>query len=406
MGCILMDENKNDGVKDVNWKYTTDNKAKIKFINNRKKSNIKKGIKIVSFILIAMISGGISGAYVSNKKENSKVYTPNNHVLMDSKKNGSTPEVQQSNQKNDLQEQNSITKVSELVGPTVVGISNKGQGYFGFQDTGSGSGIIINTDGYIVTNYHVIQNADRITVKFSSGKILNASIQGKDERSDLAVIKVDATNLPIAKLGDSSKIKVGDIAIAIGNPLGEDFAGSVTAGIISALNRKIPYNGVIYDKLIQTDAAINPGNSGGPLCDENGEVIGINSFKLSSAENTEGIGFAIPINEVKYIIKQLINNGQVARPYLGIYGESVISENNKIQGIYIQEVEKGSGAFQAGIKPTDILLELDGKKVLQLSDVQQIINSHKIGDKVKCKIWRNGNTIEMKVDLLQIKDNK
>lgn len=403
-----MDDNKNDGVRDVKWQSVDNGISKIKFVNNRRKSNIKKFFKLCCFILIAAFSGGVSGAYIANKKEVSKVYTPNDQTLMNSKKNesGIVSDIQSSSQEKDYGKQNSITKVSELVGPTIVGISNKSQGYFGLQDTGSGSGIIIDSEGYIVTNYHVIQNADKVTVKLSSGKILDASVNGIDEGSDLAIIRVSAKNLPVAKLGDSSKIKVGDTAIAIGNPLGEDFAGSVTAGIVSALNRKISYNGIVYNKLIQTDAAINPGNSGGPLCNDNGEVIGINSFKLSSSGSTEGMGFAIPINDAKDIIKQLINTGEVKRPYLGIYGESVISENDKIQGVYIQEVKKGSGAYQAGLKPTDILMELDGKKIVQLPDIQDIINSHKVGDKVKCKIWRDGNTIETTVTLLGIEGQK
>lgn len=403
-----MDDNKNDGVRDVKWQSVDNGISKIKFVNNRRKSNIKKFFKLCCFILIAAFSGGVSGAYIANKKEVSKVYTPNDQTLMNSKKNesGIVSDIQSSSQEKDYGKQNSITKVSELVGPTIVGISNKSQGYFGLQDTGSGSGIIIDSEGYIVTNYHVIQNADKVTVKLSSGKILDASVNGIDEGSDLAIIRVSAKNLPVAKLGDSSKIKVGDTAIAIGNPLGEDFAGSVTAGIVSALNRKISYNGIVYNKLIQTDAAINPGNSGGPLCNDNGEVIGINSFKLSSSGSTEGMGFAIPINDAKDIIKQLINTGEVKRPYLGIYGESVISENDKIQGVYIQEVKKGSGAYQAGLKPTDILMELDGKKIVQLPDIQDIINSHKVGDKVKCKIWRDGNTIEITVTLLGIEGQK
>ncbi|MBR9648249.1 trypsin-like peptidase domain-containing protein [Clostridium tyrobutyricum] len=395
-----MDDNKYDGVKDVKWKQVNNGESKIKFISSRKKSNIKKIIKLISFILLAVISGGISGAYTANKKQSNTTYTPNNQTLMETKKDNKNV-ISNSNS----QVENPVTKVAESVGPTVVGISNKADGYFGIQDTGTGSGIIIDSRGYIVTNYHVIENADRVTVKLSSGKILDASISGTDEKSDLAVIKVNAQNLPKAQLGDSSKIKIGDIAVAIGNPLGENFSGSVTAGIISALNRKIEYNGSVY-KVIQTDAAINPGNSGGPLCNTNGQVIGINSFKFGSGQNTEGIGFAISINEVKSIIKQLMNGGKVAKPYLGIYGEGVTSGDNKLSGIYIQEVLKDSGAFKAGIKPTDILLELDGKKVIRLSDVSEIVNFHKIGDKIKCKILRNGNTIELEAVLYEMPEDK
>lgn len=392
-----MNDKKNQSVRDTKWEDVGNDKGKIKFINSKRKSNIKKIVKMISFILVAVVSGGISGCYVANKIESNKTYTQNNQTLIKSGKGTNEPDKSEA-QNQDSGSKNDINKVSELVGPTVVGISNKSEGYFGIEDTGSGSGIIVDSRGYIVTNYHVIKNADKVTVKLSSGKILSASVQGVDERSDLAVIKVNADNLPHATLGDSSKVRVGDTAIAIGNPLGEEFAGSVTAGIISALNRKIEFNGSTY-KVIQTDAAINPGNSGGPLCNSNGEVIGINSLKMAT-ENAEGMGFAISINEAKNIINTLMNKGKVARPYLGIYGGSVASEDNKVHGVYIQEVLKESGAAQAGIKPTDILLEFDGKKVVQLKDVQEIIDSHKVGDKVKCKILRNGNTIEVTVTLL------
>lgn len=235
--------------------------------------------------------------------------------------------------KNEQLPKNSITKVAESVGPAVVGISNKTEGYFGQEDQGSGSGIIFDPNGYIVTNNHVIDGAQKITIKLSTGKVLNASLVGTDRRSDLAVIKVDAKNLPVAKFGDSSKVKVGDVAIAIGNPLGEEFAGTVTAGIVSATNRKIQYAGAVY-KLIQTDAAINPGNSGGALCNDAGEIIGINSLK----EKAEGIGFAISINEAKDIIKSLMDYGKVSRPYLGVAGKTISSEQTGVSGAYVAEV--------------------------------------------------------------------
>lgn len=396
----MNDNNRYDNIKDVQWENVKDNDAKIKFVNSKKRSNIKKIINLFCVILVAAVSGGISGAYVVNRKQVVKIYTPDNQTLVDTKQDKS-----ETKNKSQGTQESSITEVAEKVGPAVVGISNKAQGYFGLQDAGSGSGIIIDSSGYIVTNYHVIQGADNITVRLSSNKTLNASVLGTDERSDLAVIKVDAKNLPVVKLGDSSKVKVGDTAIAIGNSLGEQFAGSVTAGIISALNRKIEYNGSVY-RVIQTDAAINPGNSGGPLCDVEGKVIGINSLKMGSSLNVEGMGFAIDINEAKDIIKSLMNNGKVSRSYLGIYGQSVISDDNKIEGIYIQQVEKNSGAATAGIKPTDILMELDGKKVKNTSDIEEILNSHKVGEKVMSKIWRDGKTIETQIVLSEVKENK
>ncbi|MBI6872952.1 S1C family serine protease [Clostridium aciditolerans] len=391
-----MDENRFDSVKDVKWKNVSDGKGEIKFTNRRTKAKLKGLFKGVAFILIAAVSGGVSGAYIVNKKYSNKAYTPINQSLIESKdEDAKTKAV-------DLPKTN-ITKVAETVSPAVVGISNKAEGYFGVQDVGSGSGIIFDPNGYIVTNNHVIEGATKITVKLSSGKTLPATLIGTDPRSDLAVIKVDAQNLPVAKFGDSSKVKVGDIAIAIGNPLGEEFSGSVTAGIISALNRKIQYGGAIY-KVLQTDAAINPGNSGGPLCNETGEVIGINSLKIGAEANAEGMGFAIGINEAKDIIKSLMDYGKVSRPSLGIYGQGVVSEKNNIQGVYIREVVQGSGASVAGIKPTDIIIELDKKKITKVEDLSDVLDKHKVGDTIQCKIWRNGKTIEVNITLSDVKE--
>ena len=232
---------------------------------------------------------------------------------------------------------------------------------------GSGSGIIFKSDGFIITNYHVIEGATEIKVKLSNDNVLKATVVGTDAISDLAVIKVEASNLPIAKFGDSSKVKVGDLAIAIGNPLGEQFSGTVTAGIISALDRRINIvdkktgEQTIY-KVIQTDAAINPGNSGGALCNIYGEVIGINSLKINSASGTDGMGFAINTNEAKEIINDLMTYGKVIRPAIGIYGGTAISVGNDgVEGVYVQEVVRGSGAAVAGIMPTDIIIEIGGK---------------------------------------------
>ncbi|KZL93112.1 S1C family serine protease [Clostridium magnum] len=391
-----MDDNKLGEVKDVKWKNIDGGEGKIKFRNRKNRGKLRNFIKGIAFIIIAAVSGGISGAYVIDKKYSNKAYTPNNQSLIESKEEGSQTRT------GDITK-NAITKVAETVGPAVVGISNRSEGFFGSQDIGSGSGIIFDSNGYIATNNHVIEGAAKVTVKLSSGKTLDATIVGSDPRSDLAVIKVDAQNLPTAKFGDSSKVKVGDTAIAIGNPLGEEFAGSVTSGIVSALNRRIQYGGTIY-KVLQTDAAINPGNSGGPLCNELGEVIGINSLKIGTEQNAEGMGFAISINEAKSIIKSLMDYGKVSRPFLGIYGQSVVSEKNNIQGVYIREVIAGSGAAAAGVKPTDIILELDKKKVTKFEDLSDILDKHKIGDSVVCKIWRSGKTMEINITLSEVKE--
>ncbi len=393
-----MDDNRVDKIKDVKWQSVNvdADKGGIKFTNSRKRARLKSIAKGITFVLIAALSGGISGAYIVSEMYSTKPYILPNQSLTQPRNEGAQAKIVDTSK-------NSITKVAEVVGPTVVGISNKGEGYLGLQDVGSGSGIIFDPNGYIVTNNHVIEGATKVTVKFSSGKILPATVVGTDPRSDLAVIKVEAQNLPTVKFGDSSKVKVGDIAIAIGNPLGNEFAGSVTSGIISALNRKIQYGGAIY-KVLQTDAAINPGNSGGPLCNASGEVIGINSLKIGADQNVEGIGFAISINEAKDIIKSLMNYGKVSRPCLGIYGQSVVSEDNKIQGVYVKQVISGSGAATAGIKPTDIIVQLDNKNIKKFEELSDVLDKHKIGDSILCKIWRNGKNIEMNIVLSEVKE--
>lgn len=388
-----MDDYKFNEVKDVRWESINPDEGNIKFRKDKRYSRARRFLKVIAFVLIAIVSGSISGYYVVDKKinniEKSEVYK-------------GAPIVNKEEFSNKVSK-SSITKVAENVGPAVVGISNKSENFWGQIDNDSGSGIIFKPDGYIVTNYHVIKGADQVTVKLSSGKVFPAKIVGYDERSDLAVIKIEANNLPTAKFGDSSKVNVGDLAIVIGNPLGEEFAGSVTAGIISALNRRVEHQGAIY-KVLQTDAAINPGNSGGALCNENGEVIGINSLKIGATANVEGMGFAISINETKEIIDSLMNYGKVKRPSLGVMGQTVASRDGKIKGFYVNEVILGSGAAKSGIKPTDVIIELNGKRVEKFDDMAQILEQHKIGDTIKCKIWRNGETKQVNVILSELKD--
>ncbi|MCY6356585.1 trypsin-like peptidase domain-containing protein [Clostridium sp. ZS2-4] len=385
-------------MKDVAWESVEGRQCgEIKF--RKQKSRIKVILKFIAFVLIAAISGAISSLYIVNRKysEISKI----NENNLNNKNTISNIETEIPS--------NTIGRVAEMVGPAVVGITSSTRDTLNVESKSTGSGIIFDPNGYIVTNYHVIDGADQINVKLAnSGKSLNAKYIGFDATSDLAIIKIEAKNLPTAKFGDSSKVRVGDVAIAIGNPIGEEFAGSVTAGIISALNRKIQYGGSVY-KVLQTDAAINPGNSGGALCNAMGEVIGINSLKLGGSiqQNIEGIGFAIAINEANHIVEQIMKYGRVARPRIGIYGKDAVSEENKnIKGVYVQEVVKNSGAAAAGIRPTDIIIELDGKKITGFQELLAIIEKHKIGDIVKCKIWRNGNTINVTITLSDIVEDK
>ena len=236
-----------------------------------------------------------------------------------------------------------VVPIAEKVSPSIVAISLKTttKDFLGrvYQGQGTGSGIIIDNQGHIVTNNHVVEGAEDITVILHDGTELEATLVGRDSQTDLAVIKVNPAKLAVAELGDSSKLKVGELAVAIGSPMGTEYAGSVTAGIVSGLNRKVSV-GDNSIKLIQTDAAINPGNSGGALVNSEGKVIGINTIKF--AETTvEGMGFAIPINEAKPIIQDLINNKKIARPYLGISGQTITKElaekNNVPQGVYVMD---------------------------------------------------------------------
>lgn len=392
------DINEEDSIKEVSWENINENKCgEIKFI--KKKNPFKKFFRLVSFVLIAILSGAITSNYIIEKKY-SELFG-NSSKNTDTAKNNINLEDAKISSFND-----EIAKVAENVGPTVVGIVKTSKGSnLGIPDKSSGSGIIFDTNGYIVTNYHVIQDAENILVKLANGvNYINAKLIGSDPTSDLAVVKIDAKNLPTAKFGDSSKVRVGDLAIAIGNPLGEELAGTVTAGIISARNRKIQYGGSIY-KVLQTDAAINPGNSGGALCNSSGEVIGINSLKLADSqfEDVEGIGFAISINEANGIIQEIMKYGRVARPRLGIYGRSAILEDsNGVKGVYVSEVIKDSGAEKAGVTPGDIIVELDGKSITQFEDITEIIEKHKIGDVVSGKIWRKGRNINIKITLTDI----
>ena len=306
----------------------------------------------------------------------------------------------------------SVNEIAKKVGPSCVGIINKAKvqpmryydpfsgRYYYYQDPneadmveqGSGSGIIISEDGYIVTNQHVIADATELVVVLNTGDEYKASLVGADQRTDLAVLKIDKIGLQPATLGDSTTAEVGDLAVAIGNPLGQEFAGTVTAGVISAVNRKMTVDNRTYN-LIQTDAAINPGNSGGALVDKYGKVIGINSIKMSQS-GVEGIGFAIAISEAKPIIDDLMNSGYVSgRTQIGI------TATESRNGLSVYSVADGSGAKEAGIVQGDLIVKADGKTVTTVSELNEIKETKKPGDIMTLTIIRNGELVDVKVAL-------
>lgn len=301
-----------------------------------------------------------------------------------------------------------VVAIAKKVGPTVVHITNISADFFNQAGVTSGSGVIIDRDeGYIVTNYHVVRGASRIEVTLMGGESYSAQLVGGDAQTDLAVIKIDAKNLPEAVLGDSDKLKVGEMAVAIGSPLGEEFAGSVTQGVISALNRKITVQSrpgeEVTLNLIQTDAAINPGNSGGALVNAQSEVIGINSVKVQRAD-VEGMGFAIPISEAKPIINQLINKGYVSRPFIGIYNFQDITPQmaqwyDLPVGIYVGGVFPNGPAERAGMEPEDIIVSMDGKKVTSFAELQEVLNTKQAGDELNITVVRRGAQVELKIKL-------
>lgn len=315
-----------------------------------------------------------------------------------------------------------VPEIAEQVGPSVVGVINKttvssqkyydpfSGRYFYSSDPsqdgetveqGSGSGIIFQDDGYIVTNQHVIDGASEISVILNTGEEFSAKVVGQDTKTDLAVLKIDSgdTKLTAAVLGDSTSVQVGELAVAIGNPMGQEFSGSVTAGIISAVNRTMTIENRTYN-LLQTDAAINSGNSGGALINQYGEVIGINSVKLSTT-GVEGMGFAIAISEAKPIIDDLMASGYVTgRPLVGV------SIKDTGYGLFIASVTKGSGAEEAGLKPYDMILEVDGQKVSSTTEVNAIRDKKKAGDYLTFKVLRDGEKIEMQVRLMEDNEDK
>ena len=271
-----------------------------------------------------------------------------------------------------------------------------------------GSGFVISADGHILTNAHVVDGADEVLVKLTDKREFKAKVLGTDRRTDIALIKIEATGLPVAKLGDPSRLKVGEWVIAIGSPFG--FENSVTAGIVSAKGRSLPQES--YVPFIQTDAAINPGNSGGPLFNMRGEVVGVNSQIYSRTGGYMGVAFAIPIDVAMEVQGQLRSNGRVSRGRIGVIIQEVTKDLAesfglpRAAGALVNSVEKGGPADKAGIESGDIILKFDGKLVGQSSDLPRLVGATKPGTKSVVQIWRKGAVKDLNLVIAEIPDEK
>lgn len=287
--------------------------------------------------------------------------------------------------------------------PSIVGISTSVDG----EPFGWGTGVIMTEDGYIITNTHVLDSSDEVEVVLADGRTFAARLVGADAISDIGVIKIEANGLTPAQFGDSALVQVGDDAIAIGNPLGEQFSGTMTTGIISGVSRDINYNSRTMT-LLQTNAALNSGNSGGALFNIYGQVVGITNMKMmgSFTSAIEGVGFAIPTSTVKQMVDAILDDGAVVgRPGLGV---TVYDMNGGTEeypdGMLVNSVVKGSDAEKKGLQPEDIIIEIEGKPVTSIEVVRDTINERRVGDEVSLKIWRDGEIIEMEIALIDQND--
>ena len=292
-----------------------------------------------------------------------------------------------------------VVGAAERIGPAVVsvGVSRAAPEQLrrrGVPEVGgAGSGVIVAPDGYVLTNSHVVRKADKIEARFEDGSSFPASLIGTDVHSDLALLRLSESGLPSAELGDSANLRVGQLALAVGNPLG--FQATVTAGVISALGRTLrAQTGRLIENVIQTDAALNPGNSGGPLVDSSGRVIGINTAIIMGSQ---GICFAIPVNTAKFVVSALLRDGRVRRSYLGVSGQTVKLDRRLVlayelrsgHGVQVTEVHSGTAAAEAGIKSGDVIVRAGERPIVSPDDLQAALGGHPIGEPIIVDVLRD-----------------
>lgn len=360
---------------------------------NLKKFKTRAIIKDIMIIVLATVSGGFAGAYISNLKAN-------NNAQNKTKAFSST--ISRNSIDNDSYSRNTVSNVVKIVRPAIVGISNKGEYAFNSSSESNVTGFIYDSEGYIVTEYSAIKGASEITVKLPGSRLFPATVIGHDSKTGIGVIKINIANLSTVKIGDSSEVNTGDESVIVGNPGGEEFTETVTSGIISGVNRRIKIkdqeSGKVSDNVVfQTDAVINYSDRGAPLCNDVGEVTGIICTGFESS--TQKIKYVFPINDAVKIIDSIIKQGHVSRASIGVSGRTASSQHAKSIGFYIQYVELNSGAYNAEIKPTDILLEIDNKSVSKFEDIENILSKCKVGDTVICKISRQNKIVTKSVVL-------
>ena len=386
----------NENIYDAAYSETQvieENETKHNFNQEQKKEKRKKRkkgngmAKYIALALICSLCGGVVGSgitYFVADKNGGGNNSSSNTVITDP--------VSFATDNTAL----SAADIYKKVAPAVVMVSTKSiqsvNGWFQQETEGMGSGFIINTDGYILTNYHVIDGAKEVTVTLSDGREVTASVVNYDADQDVAMIKLNENvEVPgVVELGNSDALQPGEEVLAIGNPLSKELSSTLTKGIVSALNRSVETNSGVSTNLIQTDTAINSGNSGGPLINTKGEVIGINTLKAS--DGAEGIGFAIPINDVKDKIdslsKPILNLGVSIR----VIDESMAKQLNMEQGLYIVEVNEFSPAEKAGLKGGDLIVKADGTRIKTFEELQEIKNSKEEGDSINIEFIRDGKT--------------
>jgi serine protease Do len=377
----------------------------------KKSGKFKRTLSYIAVGVICTILGGAaSGAAMLYVLPNTSIFRDSSfYKALESKATSTSHEPANDNHPTQLAvtgEALTVAEIARRVGPAVVAITTTVQGeadFFGRPSVGqaTGTGMIINKDGYILTNAHVVQGAQNLKIMLSNGKKANGRVVNSDATYDVAVVKItDQIEIPaVVELGDSSSLQVGESVVAIGNPLGTNFFGSVTTGVVSALNRKIENDQTSY---IQTDAAINSGNSGGPLINSRGQVIGINTAKIKD-DGVEGLGFAIPIDAVKNKIPDL------SKPVLliGIQGTEVGKElaqqYDLAIGIYVNDIQQFSPAERAGIKRGDVIVKFDGEKVTTFAELNNLKNKHKVGDTIAVTVNRDGTEETLSLKLTEQK---